>query len=194
MKTLNRKLVCLAALTFASASAVAQGMPHHLSRDVTSSVTIYGSTSASANGRDVLAYGRTSVEGQHVGRNGATNYSGVVGAEGSGNYHTNAQTSLMFNETRGTTDGGYQHWGSHDRTSNVNNMSNISSNAYAADPKTLAWGDMRMNGTLTGPDGSSAKFNQNHGYDAVSTYRASGQSNGYFGQEFRVRVGPTFGW
>ena len=195
MKKPNLKLVCLSVLAFAAASVAAQSVPAHLSRDVTSTVTIYGSTSASANGRDVLAYGQTSIEGRHVGNNGATIYSGVVGAEGSGNYHTNAQTSLMFSEVRGTTNGGYLYnGGSRDRTSYVNNVGNLSSNAYAADPKTLAWGDMRTNGTLTGPGGSSAKFSQNHGYDAVGTYHADGRSGGYFGQEFRVRVGPTFGW
>lgn len=190
MKKQNLKLVCMSVLAFAAASVAAQG---HLSREVTSTVNIVGSTSASASGRDVLAYGQTNIAGRHVGANGATNYSGVVGAEGSGNYSTNAQTSLMFGEVRGTTVQGGLHpshgHGNREATSYVNNAGSVSSNAYAADPKTLAWGDLRTSGTLTGPGGSAATFGQNYGYDATGTYSASGRANGYFGQNFTVRVG-----
>ena len=164
-----------------------------------STVNVNGSTSASATGGNVTAYGRTSVDGVHVGPNGSTHFIGDTGAEGKGVGSANAQTGLTYGEVRQTSSGGLRMMypmdnsrmtigGRGANTSSVNNFGAMISDAHASGD-TQAWGDMSQSGNLTGPRGSNLTFDQSHGYSSVGTGHSAGQSSGYYGAEFRTTIG-----
>ncbi len=199
MKKLNQ--LAIAALFAASfVPSYATERPTYVgSQGGTSTVHVLGSTSASATGGQVQAYGRTSVDGVHVGPNGSTHFIGDTGAEGKGVGSANAQTGLNYGEIRQTSAGGPRMMhptsnslmtigGRGGSSSTVNNFGAMISSAHASGD-TQAWGDMSQSGNLTGPRGSNLTFGQSHGYNAVGTGHSAGQSSGYYGAEFRVNVG-----
>lgn len=204
MKKLNQllslSLLCAANLAFATEGS------EHPTRVVggngLSIVTVQGTTSAQATGGTVSAYGRSTVDGTHVGPNGTTHFVGDVGAQGAGQGRATAQTELGFVEVRGTSGGGMRvpshgHEGMNEgrrpygstMTSFVVNGGNMASSATGSDAKSVAWGDMSNSGNLTGMRGSNLNFTQQHGYEATGSTTVNGSSHGNYGAQYTITVG-----
>ncbi len=198
----GNKLLILASLLLSSAISMAtEG-----SNKQTSTVKVIGGTSASATGGSTYAYGRTGVDGTHVGPNGTTHFVGDTGAEAMGQGSANAQTGMVFSETRRTVGAGGSQCGaaycpqplggttthphsSKTRTSSVFNIGGMKSSANGSE-EAQVWGDMSTSGNLTGPRGSSLDLSQSSGYYANGAGSLTGHSSQVFGATYRTTVGP----
>lgn len=180
MNKLNKLTIALLCTVALSAMASDNSVGGSHQGNGASTVDVSGVTHASATGNTVMTYGQTTVQGTHVAPNGTTNFYGDTGAQGNGSTSAQSSTKLIFGEMReGSTN-----------APTVHNFGSMTSRSVAdAAERTEAWGDMRTNGNLDGPHGSSTNFTQSHGYDAIGGGSALGNSSHDLNAEYNTTVG-----